>query len=432
MKISSERKKGIIGVIIILIVILIIIVLIFGYVPETCDKFEIYDISVTEEEGFFEDKVKIKVTLINGDNEVYYARNITIKFSEGSFSSDGIERSWEGRDIKPGEKSSDNFNFDMTWGDVKGTVSVYYNDERIDKEEIGYNWDSEHGDPTICYWIGIIVSIIILIVVIRIYFFPGEKVKQIIKMREEGKVEPLCQALKDNDKSIRKKAAIALGKIGDKKAIEPLRQALKDKEELVQTAARESLSAIRDKESLVRVKAIKDLVKKKDENLIESLNQALKDDAVSVRKVALKGLIKIGDASVVEPLCQALKDKDQEIRWDATKALGKLRDKRAVESLIQTLKDNDKFVRFSAADALGKIGDERAVESLIQALKDNNNDIRDRAAGALEVIGDKRAIEPLRQILKSVEYGTGSYFIIKSAIDTIKEKNRGQRKVKQD
>ena len=61
----------------------------------------------------------------------------------------------------------------------------------------------------------------------------------------EPAVEPLIQALKDSNSTIRSKAAYALGEIRDARAAEPLVQALEDEDEEVRKAAREALKRIK-------------------------------------------------------------------------------------------------------------------------------------------------------------------------------------------
>jgi hypothetical protein len=57
-------------------------------------------------------------------------------------------------------------------------------------------------------------------------------------------VEPLIQALKDNDSNVRYGAAIALGQINDTRAVEPLIQALKDNDSNVRYGAATALGQI--------------------------------------------------------------------------------------------------------------------------------------------------------------------------------------------
>lgn len=64
--------------------------------------------------------------------------------------------------------------------------------------------------------------------------------EKLVKIIQKGKV--------DEDAMVRKNAAVALGKIGDKRAIPTLTEALKDKNEDVRQAAREALKKIKSKQ----------------------------------------------------------------------------------------------------------------------------------------------------------------------------------------
>jgi len=71
-----------------------------------------------------------------------------------------------------------------------------------------------------------------------------------IKLRDATEVESLIQALRHKDESTRRRAAEALGKIGDAKAVKPLTRALKDDSLVVQAFAREAIEKIKAKQAL--------------------------------------------------------------------------------------------------------------------------------------------------------------------------------------
>ena len=185
-------------------------------------------------------------------------------------------------------------------------------------------------------------------------------------------------------------AAIALGKIGDKRAVESLIAALRDTNSDVRENAAKALGRIGWKpvnqtERSIYLMALQewDEVVKIGAPAIAPLIAVLRDEDANVRRNAAKDLGKIGDKRAVEPLIAILEDPDWRIRSDAVLALGKIGDKKAVDPLIDALKDKDSSVRRMAAETLGKIGDERAVEPLIAALRDKNLDVRKRQPGHL-------------------------------------------------
>ena len=141
---------------------------------------------------------------------------------------------------------------------------------------------------------------------------PSEEINSLINIKDTRVVKLLIQALHDNNwGNRRRRAANALGKLGDKSAVEPLIQALKESD-------------------------------------------------VQIRRAAAGALEKVGNAEAVEALIQSLKDTDKSVRLLSANALGKIGDSRAVEHLIQALMDKEEDVRWYSAMALGEIGDQRA------------------------------------------------------------------------
>jgi len=105
----------------------------------------------------------------------------------------------------------------------------------------------------------------------------GVRLEAVMALARMGKpaVEPLIQSLKNEDRSARFSAAVALGKIGDPRAIEPLIRALRDEAWNVRIAVATALGEIGD------------------ERAVEPLTQALNDDNEDVRMGAKKALEKI-------------------------------------------------------------------------------------------------------------------------------------------
>jgi HEAT repeat protein len=212
----------------------------------------------------------------------------------------------------------------------------------------------------------------------------GKIKPNIDQMEKNGDVEGLINALEFKDCTIRKEAAAALKKIGDRRALVPLINALEYKE------WQESYSVM----GSVRENAAEALGVLRDRKAVEPLIDALNDKDEEVRWKACWALGNIGDKKAVEPLISLLNDERWSVRRYAASALGKIGDSQAVESLIYTLNDDEWHVRKYAADALGNIGDEKAVDSLVDALSDGDNDVRWKAVIALGKMRSA-AVEPL-------------------------------------
>jgi HEAT repeat protein len=214
-------------------------------------------------------------------------------------------------------------------------------------------------------------------------------------------VEPLASALKDEDPATRLEAAKSLRKIGNADAVKYLIAALEDENPEVSDEAVEALAEIgtpavnplmnglKRKKRQLRKKAAEALGKIGDAAAVDLLIIALKDDDWRVAKASSVALGKIGDKRAVSPLIEALEDKDSNVREGSAEALGKIGNKRSVDPLIAALEDDIKYVRGKAAESLGNIGDRSAAEYLNKALQDRDSDVRKKAAGALLKMGWK-------------------------------------------
>lgn len=215
-------------------------------------------------------------------------------------------------------------------------------------------------------------------------------VKKLGKSGNAKAVEPLIDALKDNDHYGSEDAATILGKISDGRAVEPLIDALEAK-------------------SNVRENAILAL----DELLTLGLLNESQKATLFIAKLEWDKVVELG-VIAVEPLISSISHQTRrEFSWEqkckVIETLGKIGDTRAVERLIDTLKNP--YLCLKSVFALGEIGDVRAVEPLINALdgnypsvlQGNYPDIRQAAAITLGIIGDVRAVAPLLNALKDSE-----------------------------
>jgi len=185
--------------------------------------------------------------------------------------------------------------------------------------------------------------------------------------------KPLIGALSADDPLVRRQAADALGRIGDRRAVEPLIEALKDRDSLVRGHAVEALGRIKDPRAMAPLVAV--------------LND--KEQPSHVRMSAAEALGAIGDPNAVEPLILALLDEHWGVRSRAAQALGRVKDPRAVAPLIGALQDKEAAVRANAAEALGELDDQRAVKPLTAALQDPDRDVRKKADLALRRLTGK-------------------------------------------
>jgi HEAT repeat protein len=133
-------------------------------------------------------------------------------------------------------------------------------------------------------------------------------------------VEPLIEALKDNEGAVRKYAALILGRIGDARAVEPLGMALYDLHHDVGKAAAEALVHF-------------------GVASFEILVEALDHPEMWIRIHSVDVLPKVKEPRVGLVLLEVWKDPEREVRKHVIQAMGELKDPRTL-SLLQEIMNN--------------------------------------------------------------------------------------------
>ncbi|MCQ1536924.1 NACHT domain-containing protein [Methanosarcina sp. KYL-1] len=218
----------------------------------------------------------------------------------------------------------------------------------------------------------------------------------------EKVLQPLINALKDEDEEVRKLASEALGNLNSEIALYPLIDALKSEDGMVRRLAAEALGRIKSEKAL--------------EPLIEL---TLGDNVDFVRGEAARALGKIKSEKAIEPLITALTDENNGGRWGAAEALGRMKAENAVDPLINALYDYDDFTRLAAAKALGRIKPKKAIEPLIDTLYDWNRFVKAESASSLSEICTKDDEALLKVLLSSEDKFTANLaFEILEGIET--------------
>ena len=218
--------------------------------------------------------------------------------------------------------------------------------------------------------------------------------------RSEG-IAPLAAALHDPEPEVRQMAAFALGLIGNQEAAEPLLLALRDPTPLVQGRAAEALGRLgvdgaRD--------AIRELVSR---YIIETY--AIDPEDLSYPHTAeveafRLGLYALADLRAFEQLAAALlQPNGQPVIWwwPVAEVLSRIDDARAFPALSTLVGVQGSVGVSLAARGLGALGDPAAVEPLIELLDPERRDRRVLLAAlrALAQFRDPAATEALRQFV---------------------------------
>lgn len=131
--------------------------------------------------------------------------------------------------------------------------------------------------------------------------------------------------------------------------------------------------------------------------LLPSPNAPVSGDARLLGSMALTALLRIKQTSSVEAIALQLRSSDPDLRWQAANALARIRDgiSPAVPSLLTLLDDKDPLVRANAARALGVAKAPQAIESLLKLIGDKDERVVAAAINALGAIGDARTVDAL-------------------------------------
>ena len=161
-------------------------------------------------------------------------------------------------------------------------------------------------------------------------------VRELYRRGDEAAVDDLALILaQEEDRTVRRLAALGLGKVGGPKALSAL------------------TAAVEDKDRMVRIQAIRGLAKIGDEEPAEILTGALTDPDARVRLQAVLALHRLGDVRAAGALSEVLaEDKDPKVRRASVQALEKLGGDAAWWALFDAATDPDPTVREIAAAAL--------------------------------------------------------------------------------
>ncbi|MCM3880177.1 MAG: HEAT repeat domain-containing protein, partial [Vicinamibacterales bacterium] len=205
----------------------------------------------------------------------------------------------------------------------------------------------------------------------------------------------------DGDPEVRQMSAFALGLVGDKAAVEPLKQALTDSSPVVAGRAAEALGLIGDAGSAA---AVGQLV---GASVAAAAAVSPDDDGPMLNPSAdafRLGVYALARLKAYEPLATAVLGPGGESRvrwWPVAFALSRIEDPRALPALLWLARSEGVYARAFAAKGLGALKDPSAVPVLLPMV-----DVAQPGSGpaieamrALGRIGDARATPQLLAVL---------------------------------
>ena len=218
-------------------------------------------------------------------------------------------------------------------------------------------------------------------------------------------IEPLTSLLRDPEAEVRYMAAFALGLIGDRGAVAPLVAALGDESSIVQGGAAEALGLIGDASA-------GDAVGRLASQIVQSgaLAELPGEDADTRRDLpatafrqAIYALVRL---KAYDQLAAAVLDASGQPKvrwWPVAYAFQRIEDKRALPALLTLANESHPYTRAFAAKGLGGLKDASAVPALIGLLSSSDGSVVIESIRALGRIGDAAAGPALVKLMQAKE-----------------------------
>ncbi len=215
----------------------------------------------------------------------------------------------------------------------------------------------------------------------------------------------LATALADPEEEVRQMAAFALGLIGDTSAAEPLRRALADPSPIVQGRAAEALGMIGDASAGASIGAM--AAAHVGTGALASIPPDDLTHPLSPPAEAFRlGAYALARLKAYEPLAAAVLDPQGQPRvrwWPVAYALQRVEDKRALPALRALANDAGLYTASFAIRGLGTLRDAAAFEIVRAAFRSRRKEppVAVAAIRALGQLGDARAIPDLVAFVRS-------------------------------
>jgi cyclophilin family peptidyl-prolyl cis-trans isomerase/HEAT repeat protein len=200
------------------------------------------------------------------------------------------------------------------------------------------------------------------------------------RLQDSAGVELLVPLLEDRDAEVKREAAFALGQIGLAHPATPERPA----------PARAALERVTtDPDAATAELALEALGKLGDRAATPRVAGFLGHASAALRGAAALALWRLADSTALDPLLQALDDADAPVRWRAIYALERIPSPDAIVLYVAMhVDDPDPLVRAFAVRTLGRQKSPQGTAYVLQKLADGDPRVTVNAIRALALIAD--------------------------------------------
>jgi HEAT repeat protein/cyclophilin family peptidyl-prolyl cis-trans isomerase len=215
-------------------------------------------------------------------------------------------------------------------------------------------------------------------------------------------VPALVERLADAEVEVRQMAAFALGLVADRSAVDPLLLALKDPQPVVRARAAEALGQIGDARAAPAVAAmvVAALPRDAPQVAVRGDDPGSLTDPWLEPRLGLLALARLKDAKAAEAAL-LLNGRSRFDWWAATYAAMRVESPSVKPVLVAAATSSDPFSRSLAARGLGALKDASAADVLLALLRDKEEGVVVQALRALALVGEPRAVPAAAGLLRS-------------------------------
>jgi len=218
-------------------------------------------------------------------------------------------------------------------------------------------------------------------------------------------VPPLITLLADSEPEVRQMAAFALGLLGDVRARDPLVAALSEPSLLVKGSAAEALGLIGDASAADAIASMASQIVQSGA-VAESGGTDTDDRRETPSATFRLALFALARLKAYVPLASVVLDSGGQLRvrsWPVAFALQRLEDPRALRALLALAGEADPYTRAFAVKGLGALKDRTIVPQILPLISSSDRATAVEAIRALGRIGDASAAPALAKLIRAAK-----------------------------